>query len=198
MKKKRVGFGPRFLAYFIDTLILGLLTGALSTSMVFRWGEHGRSGTAWLPGALVAGAYFIFFWVKQNGQTLGKRFMALKVVKENGKSLDWETAVLRYIGYLISSFVLGLGFLWVAFDKKKQGWHDKIAKTKVVRTSQKPKTKIVVLILVAIILVSLVAMSLVGFGFFKLWEAVKENPGRLRKFEEAIEEFSFCRLSNLS
>jgi uncharacterized RDD family membrane protein YckC len=39
----------------------------------------------------------------------------------------------RYVGYIISTIPLCLGFLWVGFDSKKQGWHDKIAGTVVVR-----------------------------------------------------------------
>jgi hypothetical protein len=42
-------------------------------------------------------------------------------------------AFLRCVGYLISGPVLCLGFLWIAFDGKKQGWHDKIAATLVIR-----------------------------------------------------------------
>ncbi|TAL09221.1 MAG: RDD family protein, partial [Chloroflexota bacterium] len=42
-------------------------------------------------------------------------------------------SLLRYLGYLISWWILGIGFIWVAFDRKKQGWHDKIGGTVVVR-----------------------------------------------------------------
>ena len=40
--------------------------------------------------------------------------------------------ILRYVGYYLSAIVVGLGFIWVAFDARKQGWHDKIANTVVV------------------------------------------------------------------
>ncbi len=46
---------------------------------------------------------------------------------------DTGQLVLRYLGYYVSAIPFGLGFLWVAFDPRKQGWHDKIARTVVVR-----------------------------------------------------------------
>ena len=42
-------------------------------------------------------------------------------------------ALLRYVGYIVSGIAIGLGFLWIIWDDKKQGWHDKIASTKVIR-----------------------------------------------------------------
>jgi uncharacterized RDD family membrane protein YckC len=44
--------------------------------------------------------------------------------------------VARYLGYYVSTLVIGLGFLWIAFDARKQGWHDKIAGTVVIRRSR--------------------------------------------------------------
>jgi uncharacterized RDD family membrane protein YckC len=47
--------------------------------------------------------------------------------------MDWPTAVVRALSCFLSAVVAGLGFLWIAFDGDKQGWHDKIAGTVVVR-----------------------------------------------------------------
>ena len=47
--------------------------------------------------------------------------------------ISWGKAILRYIGYIISGLVLLIGFIWIAFDARRQGWHDKIAGTYVVR-----------------------------------------------------------------
>ena len=44
--------------------------------------------------------------------------------------------IVRYLGYFVSALPLGLGFIWVAFDKRKQGWHDKIARTLVVGSAR--------------------------------------------------------------
>jgi uncharacterized RDD family membrane protein YckC len=66
------------------------------------------------------------------GQTIGKMICQLKVIQENGEPLSYGKSFLRWIGYLVSAVVLNIGFLWVAFDKNKQGWHDKIAGTYVI------------------------------------------------------------------
>ena len=54
---------------------------------------------------------------------------------KTGKKPSKKQFILRYLGYFLSSFVFCLGFIWIAFDKKKQGWHDKIAGTVVVKES---------------------------------------------------------------
>ena len=41
-------------------------------------------------------------------------------------------AILRYIGYIVSALALSIGFIWIAIDKRRQGWHDKIARTYVI------------------------------------------------------------------
>jgi hypothetical protein len=63
------------------------------------------------------------------------------VVGEDGKPITWGRALLRYFGFILSALVLSIGFLWIAFDKKRQGWHDKIARTYVaVSDDPIPKT----------------------------------------------------------
>ena len=45
--------------------------------------------------------------------------------------------IVRYVMYFVSLLPLGLGFIWVAFDKRKQGWHDKLANTIVIRSNKR-------------------------------------------------------------
>jgi uncharacterized RDD family membrane protein YckC len=60
--------------------------------------------------------------------------VSAKVVDaKTGGPLSPGQSVLRYLGYFVALFPLGLGILWVAFDARKQGWHDKLAGTLVVR-----------------------------------------------------------------
>ena len=60
--------------------------------------------------------------------------MKLQIVHEDGSGdIGIGTALLRYVGYIVSGLAIGLGFLWIIWDDKKQGWHDKIASTKVIR-----------------------------------------------------------------
>jgi hypothetical protein len=84
--------------------------------------------------------YYVAAW-KQTGQTLGHVVVGGRVVGEDGKPITWGRALLRYLGFILSALVLSIGFLWIAFDKKRQGWHDKIARTYVaVSDDPIPKT----------------------------------------------------------
>jgi uncharacterized RDD family membrane protein YckC len=60
--------------------------------------------------------------------------MGTKVVTvRDGGSIGVTMALVRLFGYLVNFAILGLGFLWIIWDKDKQGWHDKFARTYVVR-----------------------------------------------------------------
>lgn len=67
--------------------------------------------------------------------TLGKRLVGIKVVDQHGRRLSFSRALARTTTKLTSYGALGLGFLWIAFTKSRQGWHDQAAKTFVVRGS---------------------------------------------------------------
>ena len=84
-------------------------------------------------GNLFSLVYDVGFWVKNDGRTPGKMAIKVKVVKTDGSPITFGTAILRWIGYIISGLPLGLGFFWIAWDSQKQGWHDKIAGTYVVK-----------------------------------------------------------------
>jgi uncharacterized RDD family membrane protein YckC len=60
-------------------------------------------------------------------------FKARIVDAESGGPLTTGQSIGRYLGYYVSLLGLGLGFVWVAFDARKQGWHDKLAGTVVIR-----------------------------------------------------------------
>jgi len=67
------------------------------------------------------------------GATPGKHMMQLRVIDANtGDKPGWGKSTLRYLAYIISLLPLGLGFLWIAWDRRKQGFHDKIARTLVI------------------------------------------------------------------
>jgi uncharacterized RDD family membrane protein YckC len=123
--KKNAGFAIRFVSAIIDAIILSLI------GIFWRRGApiYGRQLFSTLAGAL----YSILLWVNWNGQTIGKRAMGIKVVKEDGTKLEYQDAIIRYLCYFVSAVPLLLGFFWVIWDSKKQGWHDKIAKTLVIK-----------------------------------------------------------------
>jgi uncharacterized RDD family membrane protein YckC len=69
----------------------------------------------------------------QRGQTMGKKYMGIKIVKDDGSEFGLVDVLLRnVVGYWVSAVVVYLGFIWIFIDAEHRGWHDKIAKTKVV------------------------------------------------------------------
>jgi uncharacterized RDD family membrane protein YckC len=79
---------------------------------------------------LVSTVYDILFWMLA-GQTPGKRVLGLRVLRTNGERLRFRNALGRQLGYWISA-VFFLGFVWILFDNKRQGFHDKLGGTVVV------------------------------------------------------------------
>jgi uncharacterized RDD family membrane protein YckC len=87
--------------------------------------------------SLVLAVAIVAFWVVKNA-TPGKMVIRAKIVDaKTGGAPSLSQYVIRYLGYYLSMIPLFLGFLWVAFDPKKQGWHDKLAGTVVVRPKQR-------------------------------------------------------------
>ncbi|MEZ5413000.1 MAG: RDD family protein [Opitutaceae bacterium] len=113
----RAGFWLRLIATALDVIIVGLV-GALTHSEAFF--------LLWLS------IYHVVFWALR-GTTIGGIVCGLKVVRLDDRPVDWIVAVVRCLGAVLSFIVIGLGFVWVAFDKGKQSWHDKIAGTVIVR-----------------------------------------------------------------
>ena len=85
-------------------------------------------------------AYHWYFWTRRAGQTPGKFALGIRVVKADGTALSDTDAVIRAIGYNISAMLFGLGFIWALVDRNNQTWHDKIARTYVVRKDSQRKT----------------------------------------------------------
>ena len=122
---EKVGFGTRFLAFLIDAIGTGLISSILA---------RGDQAASTSISTLIGVVYFCYFWSSYGkGQTVGMRALNIKVVKTDGSYLDVVGAFLRYVGMVISIIPLFLGLIWVAFDAQKQGWHDKIAGTYVVK-----------------------------------------------------------------
>lgn len=136
-----IGFGRRLAAMLIDGLLIALLTFILVVAVAFlavlaaSFGQRDQpppiERLIVLCGALISVVYYVGYWAK-SGQTVGKSMLGIKVVGTDGSRLSTGKALLRYIGYLVSGIVLSLGFLWIAYDPKRQGWHDKIAGTYVI------------------------------------------------------------------
>lgn len=113
----RVGFWQRMGAGFLDLVLVGILS-SVAHSMLLGW--------------LVALAYFAGMWTWK-GTTVGGIVLGLKVVRLDGQPVTFAVALVRALAAAFSVVVLFLGFLWIAWDPEKQGWHDRIAGTVVVR-----------------------------------------------------------------
>ena len=114
----RAGFWIRIAALALDAILIGVVLGFL---------EHSHRLEL-----LALATYAAVMW-KLKGTTIGGIVCNLKVVRVDGRSLDWPTAIVRALSCFLSLAALGLGFIWIAFDDEHQGWHDKIAGTIVVR-----------------------------------------------------------------
>lgn len=126
------GFWIRFLAGLIDVILLNIVSGILFGNQCSGAGNFCVGFNGWQ--VIIPAAYFFGFWLWKS-TTIGGLILKLKVVDEKGKAMDAKAAGLRLVGSIVSGVAAGIGFLWVAFDSKKQGWHDKLAKTYVVRGS---------------------------------------------------------------
>jgi uncharacterized RDD family membrane protein YckC len=128
----KAGFWIRTFAYLIDAIGIGIVSGIIASII----GAGGPAGTTSNGLSFLLGlAYFVYFWSAQGGgQTLGMRVLNLKVIRTDGSALTMTQGLIRYLGLFVSFLVLLIGVIWVAFDADKQGWHDKIAGTHVIRT----------------------------------------------------------------
>ena len=131
------GFGVRTLAYLVDALLLSFVGGAfpyllINTATTAPSGNPGQQVTTSGGGSLLVSLiYFVLFWSSfGGGRTLGMRLFRLKVVREEDLGqMGVLSAFVRWIGLWLSFALCFVGVIWVAFDSRHQGWHDKIART---------------------------------------------------------------------
>ena len=127
----RAGFWRRFAAALLDGIIVGIIYVILAAVL-------GRSAAYGLA-ILVSLAYFTYFEGSENGQTLGKRALGIRVIDfGGGGSIGYGRAFIRWIGRIVSELPILLGYLWMLWDKERQPWHDKFANAVVVPVSAYP------------------------------------------------------------
>jgi uncharacterized RDD family membrane protein YckC len=156
---KFAGFWRRLVAYLIDNTIICIIFFVLFLIgvMAFFIGAASGEESGWiadLADPTRISAAMIFIWVffllltiayftyfhGATGRTPGKMLLGLQVIGEDGTPIGFGAAFLRAVGYLVSGVILNLGFIWAAFDKRKQGWHDKIAGTVVIIREEQNQT----------------------------------------------------------
>ena len=134
-----VGFWPRVGASVIDAIIILIIT-APPLVAIYGWGYFTDPDKPFIAGpadflfswVLPAVAVILFWLYKQ--ATPGKMAMSARVVDaRTGNTLSIGQSIVRYLAYFIAMLPLFLGIIWVAFDPRKQGWHDKLAGTVVIR-----------------------------------------------------------------
>ena len=132
-----VGFWPRVGAALIDTALLLLITVPLLTMIYgadYWTGEQLIRGAADVLISWVFPAVAVVLLWRTKQATPGKMAVSARVVDaESGQNISTGQAIGRYLGYFVAMLPLFLGIIWVAFDPRKQGWHDKLAGTVVVR-----------------------------------------------------------------
>ena len=134
------GFWIRVGASIIDSILILIIIAPLLT---FIYGEE-----YWLSESFIQGTWdvllnyilpaiaIIIFWIYRSA-TPGKMVLGLTIVDaETGGKPSTGQFIGRYLGYYVSMIPLFLGFIWVGIDKRKQGWHDKLAGTVVVRNKK--------------------------------------------------------------
>ena len=125
---EKAGAGARLASFILDVIIIEVVWIIyVIFNLIFSIGI-----------ALVAAVfiliigYFTYFF--GNGQTPGMKIMKIKLCRTDGTyPIGYTRGFLRWIGMIISGLILDLGYLWILIDENKQGWHDKIADTYVVR-----------------------------------------------------------------
>jgi uncharacterized RDD family membrane protein YckC len=123
----RAGFFIRLGALIFDALLLGLPLLVLELSLNLN--AAARYGVS----IVVTLAYYTFFEGSGAGQTLGKRFVGIRVIDYNtGGSIGYGRAAARYLASILSEIPLFLGFFWMLWDRERQCWHDKIVSSVVV------------------------------------------------------------------
>lgn len=133
------GFWIRVVASLIDTVLVLIITFPLVYA-VYGKDYFDPEATGLVTGPadflitwVLPAVAVILFWLSRQA-TPGKMALSLRIVDaDSGGALSMRQCVVRYLGYFVSSIPLCLGLIWVAFDRRKQGWHDKLAHTVVIK-----------------------------------------------------------------
>jgi len=148
------GFWMRFVAYLIDSIIVGIPMGIIAMLLMggsmfalTRLGPNpepeeamaamlpmfGAMAAMGLAGTVLYCSYEAFFLVKY-GATPGKMAMGLKVIRPDGSGIQVGRAIGRHFSKVLSGMILYIGYIMIGFDSEKRGLHDMICDTRVIKT----------------------------------------------------------------
>ena len=131
------GFWLRTWAALIDTLLICIILLPLLTA-IYGWAywdsEKLVQGPAdFLLSWIAPAALVLAFWIAKQA-TPGKMAVSTRIVDaKTGENPTTGQLLVRYLGYYVAMIPLFFGIIWIAFDRRKQGWHDKLAGTVVIR-----------------------------------------------------------------
>lgn len=148
------GFWVRGGAYLIDSLVL------LVPTVVLIFAIPGPLGG--LARLAIAVAYFTVLPVVWSGQTIGKRFAGITIVRMDGQPLGYGAAFIRWVGYLLSGLTLCIGFLIQPFTENKRALQDFLAGTRVLQTHPISDIRKIILVLVVLLLPGLGILGIVA------------------------------------
>ena len=133
VQPRYAGFWIRLLAYIIDAIILGALTFPLARVLsMMGIGEQSSN----VMSIAISWMYFAVFESSGWMASPGKKALGLIVTDEQGGQLSVGRATRRYFAKILSALLLGIGFVMIAFTARKQGLHDKMFHTLVLRTER--------------------------------------------------------------
>jgi uncharacterized RDD family membrane protein YckC len=144
-EQEYAGFWIRTGAVIIDTILVLIIILPVLTAIYGKdyWVSQSFIQGFWdvIFNFILPAIAVIFFWIYKSA-TPGKMATKLTIVdaKTGGKPSTGQF-IGRYLGYYVSMIPFFLGFIWVGIDKRKQGWHDKLASTVVIRSSQSEPVK---------------------------------------------------------
>lgn len=133
------GFWQRFLAAFIDGILIGIVSLVLQSVLLGSVAQStdpsanvGMVGLVYLLTFAIGSSYEAFF-LHRAGATPGKMVLGLRVIRPDGSGVSLARGYGRYFSKLISSMILFIGYLMAAFDSQKRALHDMIVDTRVIR-----------------------------------------------------------------
>jgi uncharacterized RDD family membrane protein YckC len=127
-KAEYQGFWIRLLAYLIDLMVLGVPAFAINLALYIY---TDLDSLIYLTTLLVFAITIYMDGIYGGGP--GKLLLEMRIVNPEGATIGIPGALLRYVAKLVSSAILGIGFIMIAFSDKKQGLHDRLAGTYVVK-----------------------------------------------------------------
>jgi uncharacterized RDD family membrane protein YckC len=133
------GFWIRVVAVLIDSVLLGIIF-FIGSRLFVKGIDYGNGNIVitegqwfWSLWGVISFLYLPVTWAWL-GETIGHRMLGMEIRRvEDGQRPGIGQIIVRWIGYYISALIILIGFIIAAFDPRKQGLHDKIANTLVVR-----------------------------------------------------------------